>query len=89
MSLVYQAQLMGLSCRQIIGWDETEIKKLLNIPSTYLVVIITAIGYPSSSKISQVSQDLKRTITQQHKRYDKKHICSWEKWNGEIDYGEI
>jgi nitroreductase len=89
MSLVYQAQLMGLSCRQMIGWDEREVKKLLNVPSEYLVVVITAIGYPSSSIISQTSQELKRTITQQHKRYDTKHISSWEKWNGEIGHDEI
>lgn len=89
MSLVYQAQCMGLSCRQMIGWDETEVKKLLTIPTAYVVVVITAIGYPSSSLISQTSQELKRTITQQHKRYDKKYISFWEKWEGEIGHGEI
>lgn len=80
MSLVYQAQLMGLSCRQMVGWDESEVKKLLNIPTGYVVVVITAIGYPSSSQISKTFQKLKRTIAQQHKRYHIKHLSYWEKW---------
>ncbi|NRD77748.1 nitroreductase family protein [Bacillus sp. BRMEA1] len=88
MSLVYQAQLMGLSCRQMIGWDETLVKSLLNIPPNFRVVIITAIGYPSSSAFSQTSQELKRTLTQQHKRYGIKHISWWEQWNGEHIHDE-
>lgn len=82
MSLVYQAQVLGLSCRQMIGWDEAEVKQQLNIPPHYRVVIITALGYPDHSFISSTSQELKRTLTQQHKRYQSKHISSWEEWNG-------
>jgi nitroreductase len=89
MSLVYQAQLIGLSCRQMIGWDETEVKKQLSIPPAYRVVVVTALGYPSSSFVSNISQEIKRTLTQQYKRYDTKHISSWEQWNGEIGHAEI
>jgi nitroreductase len=88
MSLVYQAQIMGLTCRQMIGWDEAQVKQMLNIPSNYRVVVITAIGYPSSSFISNGAQDLKRTLTQQHKRNSAKHISSWEQWIGDDNHAE-
>lgn len=89
MSLIYQAQMMALSCRQMIGWDENQIMQMLNIPSSYRVVVITAFGYPSTSFVSKKSEELKRKLTGQHKRFSGKHISFWEEWNGEVSHAEI
>lgn len=88
MSLVYQAQQMGLTCRQMIGWDEDQVKQLLNIPSEYRIVVITAVGFPSSSFISNGTQELKRKLTQQDKRYKIQHIAAWEEWHGVYRHGK-
>jgi nitroreductase len=86
MSLIYQATVMGITCRQMIGWDEMEVKRILNIPAEYRVVVITAIGYPSASSIGQASGDIKRKLTQQDKRFNSKHVFFWETWNGGCHY---
>jgi nitroreductase len=83
MSLIYQAQVMGISCRQMIGWDEKEVKELLQVPDPYRIVVITAIGYPSSSAVSQGMANGKRRLTQQDKRYKPEHIACWHTWGGE------
>ncbi|MED1204625.1 nitroreductase family protein [Heyndrickxia acidicola] len=83
MSLVYQAQIMGISCRQMIGWDEKEVKNLLQVPESYRIVVITAFGYPSSSVFSTGMEAAKRRLTQQDKRYKPEHIAFWHTWGGE------
>lgn len=82
MSLVYQAQFMGLSSRQMIGWDETEIKQILHIPEPFRVVVITALGYPDTSAFRQCFQDAKRAVTQQNRRFKADHIAYWHSWKG-------
>jgi nitroreductase len=84
MSLIYQGQVMGLTSRQMIGWDEKEVKQLLQIPDPYRVVVITALGYPSSSSLSQGIAEAKRVFTQQNKRYQVDHIAYWNTWKGGV-----
>ena len=83
MSLVYQAQAMGISSRQMIGFDEQEVKRLLGIPERYRVVIITGLGYPSTNPLTSALADVKRTLTAQHKRFATEHLVSWQKWGGD------
>lgn len=86
MSLVYQAQLMGLTCRQMIGWDERQVKQQLAIPEPYRVVVITAVGFPAESFTRSTVQNLKRTLTQQNRRYKATQIFFWEKWDEKISH---
>ncbi|GMA51329.1 nitroreductase [Alicyclobacillus contaminans] len=80
MSLVYQAQILGITARQMIGWDESAVKDCLGIPSEYRVVVITGLGYPSVSPLSTSLAQIKRQATCQHKRYALKHLLSWQRW---------
>lgn len=86
MSLIYQAQIMGLTCRQMIGWDEQQVKQRLGIPAPYRVVVITALGFPSRSVFRSTVQDLKRNLTQQNRRYKANQVFFWEKWNGKTSH---
>jgi nitroreductase len=80
MSMIYQAQALGITSRQMIGWDEAEIKSLLMIPERYRVVVITGMGFLTESKTAQIISDLKRNITHQQKRLDRKHLIFWKTW---------
>lgn len=80
MSLVYQATVLGLSARQMIGWDEHALKACLGVPQPYRIVIVTGLGYPSTSLVSTSMEEAKRHLTGQHKRYDVQHILSWQHW---------
>lgn len=82
MSLVYQATILGLSTRQMTGWDELSLKACLDIPDSYRVVVVTGIGYPSNSTVSTSLAEAKRCVTGQQKRYALKHILSWQHWEG-------
>jgi nitroreductase len=82
MSLVYQAQVLGLSARQMIGWDEQALKTVLQIPNSYRVVVVTGLGYPSNSFISTSLAEAKRRLTNQHKRNALQHMLSWQHWQG-------
>ncbi|WP_162297080.1 nitroreductase family protein [Sporolactobacillus pectinivorans] len=86
MSLIYQAQIMGLMCRQMIGWDERQVKQRLDIPEPYRVVVITALGFPSKSGFRSTVQDLKRNLTQQNRRYKVNQVFFREKWNGKTNH---
>ncbi|KIL35013.1 hypothetical protein SD71_15150 [Cohnella kolymensis] len=80
MSMIYQAQALGITSRQMIGWDEEQVKGCLMIPSRYRVVVITAIGYVSDSLASTKLADWKRTLTGQQKRYNAQHTVYWQRW---------
>jgi nitroreductase len=80
MSLIYQAQVLGITTRQMIGWDEAEVKSILMIPGRYRVVIVAGLGYPSDSLFSKQMVELKRHLTHQHKRFDMKHLVFWQNW---------
>lgn len=82
MSLIYQGQVLGITTRQMIGWDEAEVKASLEIPDRYRVVVIAALGYPSESFVSEQAASLKRRLTSQHKRFDIEHLIFWKKWGG-------
>ena len=45
MSLVLEAEHQGLKCRQIAGFDEEQVRQILDIPNDWRVIIIIAIGY--------------------------------------------
>jgi nitroreductase len=82
MSLVYQAQSMGITSRQMIGWDESEVKRILGIPERYRVVVITGLGYPSTSVLSTTLAEFKRHATSQHKRNNLDEMVFWQCWQG-------
>lgn len=83
MSLIYQAQVLGVTTRQMIGWDEAAVKSLLIIPDRYRVVVIAGLGYPSESAVSEQGAMLKRRLTAQHTRFNMKHLVFWKKWGNE------
>lgn len=83
MSLIYQAQSLGITTRQMIGWDENEVKAILAIPERYKVVVIAALGYPSDSVVSRQLMTIKRSLSSQHKRFKIKHLVFWKKWGAE------
>jgi nitroreductase len=80
MSLVYQAESLGIRSRQTIGWDEQQVKDWLMIPGRCRVVVITAIGYANETGMGAKMSDWKRTLTGQHKRYDSEHTVFWQSW---------
>jgi nitroreductase len=80
MSLAYQAQSMGITARQMTGWDENEIKETVGIPHRYRIVVITALGYPNDSPLAVKLANAKRVLTGQHKRYQLQHLVSWQSW---------
>lgn len=80
MSMIYQAQALGITSRQMIGWDEEQVKGCLSIPNRYRVVVITAIGYPEETGVTSKLADWKRTLTGQHKRYAVEHTVYWQRW---------
>jgi nitroreductase len=82
MSLVYQAQVLGITARQMIGFDEASVKASLDIPERYQIVVITAIGYPSFSPLPRALAQIKRRVTHQHKRFALEHVLFWEHWEG-------
>lgn len=84
MSLIYQGQVLGLSARQMIGWDEVEVKRILGIPEDYRVVVIVGIGYPSENAVSAAAADAKRHLTAQHKRFAVQHLVTWQRWGGAV-----
>ena len=45
MSLVLQAEHMGLRCHQMAGWEQGPIRKTLNIPDDEQPIVLIAIGY--------------------------------------------
>jgi nitroreductase len=83
MSMVYQAQALGMTTRQMIGWDEVAVKEILLIPQRYRVVVIAGMGFPAESKISQIAADFKRNLTHQQKRFERKHLVFWKAWGRE------
>lgn len=80
MSLVYQAQALGLTTRQMIGWDEAGVKAHLGIPERYRVVVMTGLGYPTASGFAARFAHVKRKVTSQDKRYALEHLLSFEQW---------
>lgn len=82
MSLVYQAQSMGITTRQMIGWDEQELKRILQVPEPYRIVVVAALGYPSDSTLSNTMADTKRHLTGQHKRIALDELVSYNKFQG-------
>lgn len=80
MSIVLQAQSLGLTARQMAGFDETDVKRILNIPDRYRVVIAVGIGYPSTNRVSTAIADAKRHITSQHKRIARSELASFGRW---------
>ncbi|GIM46275.1 NADH dehydrogenase [Collibacillus ludicampi] len=82
MSLIYQAQSMGITTRQMIGFDEKDMKQILGIPDRYRIVVIAGLGYPSESPVSMKLAQIKHVMTEQHKRYRLEHLVSWQKWGG-------
>lgn len=80
MSLVYQAQKMGITTRQMIGFDEGEVRARLNIPDRYRVVVIAGLGYPATGVLLSLTADAKRAITAQNKRFQMKHLVFRETW---------
>jgi nitroreductase len=80
MSMIYQAQALGMTSRQMIGWEEEQVKEKLTIPDRYRIVVITAIGYAEETGLSTKLSDWKRTLTGQHKRYGLQHTVYWQCW---------
>ena len=83
MSLIHQAQRLGISARQMIGFDEFQLKRELDIPDGCRVTVVTGLGYPSSSALSGVLADAKRRVTNQHRRYAMHHLVAWQRWRRE------
>ena len=67
----------------MLGFDENLVKKILKIPLECNVVVITGLGYPSTSAISSTIADGKRHLTNQHKRFDVEHLISWQTWGAD------
>ncbi len=48
MSMVLEAEHLGLRAHQIAGFRETELKKILSLPAHEELVVVTAFGYEGS-----------------------------------------
>jgi nitroreductase len=51
MSLVIEAEHLGLRVHQMAGWDETKVKPALGFPDEYRVVVVFALGYEEDPKL--------------------------------------
>jgi nitroreductase len=45
MSLVLQAEHMGLRCHQMAGWEQGPVRAALGIPDDEQLIVVMAIGY--------------------------------------------
>jgi hypothetical protein len=45
MSLVLQAEHMGLRCHQMAGWEQGPVRTALGIPDDERLIVVMAIGY--------------------------------------------
>lgn len=84
MSLIYQAQVLGLVARQMIGWDEQGVKEVLALPKHVRVVVITALGYPPTTSFARRMTHFRRRMTQQHKRFSVEYIAAREHWGSPL-----
>lgn len=50
MSLVIEAEHLGLRVHQMAGWDERTVKESLGFPDEYRVVVVFALGYEENPK---------------------------------------
>ncbi len=50
MSLVIEAEHLGLRVHQMAGWDEGTVMKALGFPDEYRVVVVFALGYEEDPK---------------------------------------
>jgi nitroreductase len=82
MSLVYQAQSMGISTRMMIGFDEADVRETIQLPTTYRIVVMAGLGYLSDSTFAGTINHLQRRVTGQNKRYAVEDIVSWQVWGG-------
>jgi len=75
--LVLAATALGLGTCWIGGFEENEIKELLNIPENFRVVAMTALGYPAQN------EGIVGTITKQVVRsYNRKPLPEIYSMNG-------
>lgn len=82
MSLVFQAQRLGIYSRMMIGFDEDDIRNVTQIPADYRIVVMAGLGYLSDSKLAEKMQHVRRRVSGQHKRYSAKDIVSRQVWGG-------
>jgi nitroreductase len=70
MSLVVEAQSLGLSTHQMAGYDENKARKALGFPEGYRVIVLFALGYEADVKRvwDKLEQRIKDRIAQPRTR---------------------
>ncbi len=73
MSLVLQAESMGLKCHQMAGFNPAKVRKALGIPKSHDVIALISIGYESKnpSLVGETVAKIKETLIKQRERKPK------------------
>ncbi len=72
MSLVIEAEHLGLRVHQMAGYDEIRVKAALSIPDSHRVVVIFALGYEGDVEKmkDKITEKVKEKITRARTRKD-------------------
>ena len=77
MSLVLQAQSMGLFTHQMGGFDSEKARTLFNLPENYVAVSIIAVGYLGT--LDQLGEDLRKLEESPRQRKEQTEFV-FTKW---------
>jgi nitroreductase len=78
MSLVLQAEHMGLRCSQMAGWDATRVRASLAIPPACEIVVVIAIGYEAGAV--DPLQQVRKASTRPRTRKPLDEIAFGDRW---------
>ncbi len=56
-NIILTAYEQGLGCCPILMFNEEDIKLLLEIPDTYDIALVIAMGYPDESPVADIAED--------------------------------
>jgi nitroreductase len=84
MSLVIEAEHLGLRVHQMAGYDETRVKTSLSLPDSQRVVVVFALGYEGDvEKIKdKVTEKIKDKITRSRTRKDPQENFFFGRFSG-------
>ena len=70
MSLVLEAEHQGLRVHQMAGYNEEDVKKALDIPEDYRVIVLFALGYEGEVKglVNTLTDKVKNRLTRARTR---------------------
>ena len=78
-NMLLAATDLGLCTHPILSFDENEIRRMLEIPGEYRVVVTTPLAYPTEATYEEAAVDKLGART----RKCLEELARWGKWNSE------